>query len=92
MFYRRNRWATVTDCPRRFRLCCAGEAQPETQTLARLMLRAYAASTSVLREPGCCYLPFVTPEDFERATSDRRLRPAEVEALLTGRSPASAPA
>jgi hypothetical protein len=64
--------ATATDWPWWFRLRCAGDAQGETQTLARLMLAAYVASTPVLREPGRWHLPVVTPEDVEQAESDRR--------------------
>ena len=60
--------ATATDWPWWFRLRCAGDAQGETQRLARMMLEAYAASTPVPREPGAWHLPFVTPEDVERAS------------------------
>jgi hypothetical protein len=60
--------ATATDWPWWFRLRCVGDAQGETQKLARLMLAAYAASTPEPKEPGSWHLPFVSAEDVERAT------------------------
>jgi hypothetical protein len=61
--------ATATDWPWWFRLRCAGDAQGETQTLARMMLAAYVGSTPVPRGPGSWHLPFITAEDVERAVS-----------------------
>src|SRR5947209_6784210 len=65
--------ATATDWPWWFRLRCAGNAQPETQALARMMLAAYAASTPVVRQPGGWHLPFVTAGDVERTAIEHRL-------------------
>jgi hypothetical protein len=61
--------ATATDWPWWFRLRCAGDAQGDTQRLARMMLAAYAASTPVAREPGDWHLPFVTDEDADQAAA-----------------------
>jgi hypothetical protein len=79
--------ATATDWPWWFRLRCAGDAQGETQKLARLMLAAYVASTPARRCPGEWHLPFVTPEDCARSRHEPTACPeAYLCALATARA------